>query len=122
MPCKGFAGILVVCIVCAVVDCEVECVDVGAGRAWLRVVIGVVSACNVILSIPVVVVASGYVVRCVTVVCYCEMQGVGTWTVVGIDVVVNVSACFGIGAIVPCKGFASILIVCIVCAVIDCKV
>ena len=73
VPCEVIACILVVCIVCAVVDCEVEGVDVGAGRSWLRVVIGVGSACRVVLSIPVVVVASGYVVRCVIVVCYCEM-------------------------------------------------
>ena len=52
----------------------------------------------------------------------CQVQGVGTGAVVGVDVVVNVSTCLGIGAIVPCKGFASILIVCIVCAVVDCKI
>ena len=122
VPCKVFAGVLVVCIVCAVVDCKIEGVVVCAWRAWLGMVIGVGPACRIVLSIPVVVVASGYVVRCVIVVCYCEMQGVGTWTVVGVDVVVNVSACFGIGAIVPCKEFACILVVCIVCAVVDCKV
>ena len=63
---------------CAVVDSEVEGINVNAGRVWLTVVVGVSSACNVILFIPVVVVASGYVVRCFIVVCYCEMQGVGT--------------------------------------------
>ena len=59
-------------------------------------VIGVGPACRVVLSIPVVVVASGYVVRCVIVVCYCEMQGVGTWTVVCVEVVVSIYACFRI--------------------------
>ena len=71
MPSKRFTGILVICIVCAVVDCKIEGVNVCAGRSWLRVVIGVGPACRVVLSIPVVVVASGYVVRCVIVVCYC---------------------------------------------------
>ena len=122
VPCERFAGILVVNIVSAVVDSEVEGVDVCAGRAWLGVVIGVGSACRVVLSIPVVVVASGYVVRCVIVVCYCEMQGVGTGAVVGVDVVVNVSACFGICAVVPCIVFAGILVVDIVCAVVDSEV
>ena len=50
------------------------------------------------------------------------MQGVGTRAVVGVDVVVNVSTCLGIGAVVPCKVFAGVLVVCIVCAVVDCKI
>ena len=52
----------------------------------------------------------------------CQVQSVVTWTVVGVDVIVNVSACLGIGVVVPCIVFAGILVVCIVCAVVDCKV
>ena len=51
-----------------------------------------------------------------------QVQSVGTGTVVGIDVIINVSACLGIGAIVPCIVVAGILVVGIVCAVVDCKV
>ena len=40
-----------------------------------------------------------------------QMQSIGAGTVVGVSVVVYVCACFGINAIVPCKGFACILIV-----------
>ena len=76
----------------------------------------------IILVVPVVVVASGYVVRCVIVVCYCEMQGFGAGTVVGVDVVVCVCACLEICTVVPCKGFAGILVVGIVCAVVDCEI
>ena len=50
------------------------------------------------------------------------MQGVCTWTVVGVDVVVKVSACFGKCAIVPSIVFTGILVVGIVCAVVDCEI
>ena len=73
MPSERFTCILIVGIVCAMVDCKIEGVDVCAGRAWLGMVVGIDAAFCVILSVPVVVVASGYVVRCVIVVCYCEM-------------------------------------------------
>ena len=52
----------------------------------------------------------------------CQVQGVCAGTVVGVDVVVNVRACFGIGAVVPYIVFAGILVVGIVCAVFDCEV
>ncbi len=52
----------------------------------------------------------------------CQVQSVGAGTVVGVDVVVCVCACFGICTVVPSKGFTGILVVNIVCAVIDCKV
>ena len=122
MPCIVLAGILIVDIVCAVVDSEVESVGVGARRAWLRVVVRVDAACGVILSVPVVGVAGCDVECSIFMIAYCQMKGVCAGTVVGIDIVICVCACLGIGAVVPCKGFACILIVCIVCAVVDCKV
>ena len=54
MPCERFAGILVICIVCAVVDCEIKGINVCAGRVWLGVVVGIDTANSVILAIPVV--------------------------------------------------------------------
>ncbi len=85
-------------------------------------VVGIDAAFCVILVVPVVAVASGYVVRCVIVVCYCEMQGVGAGTVVGVDVVECVCTSFGIGAVVPSERITCILIVCIVCAMVDCEI
>ena len=54
VPCERFAGILVVNIVSAVVDSEVEGVNVGAGGASLTVVVCVNAANGVVLSVPVV--------------------------------------------------------------------
>ena len=85
-------------------------------------VISVGSACRVVLSIPGVVVAGCDVDCSIFMIAYCQMQGVCAWAVVGVDVVVNVSACLGIGAVVPSERFTCILIVCIVCAMVDCKI
>ncbi len=52
----------------------------------------------------------------------CQVHGVCAWAVVGVDVVVNVSACLGIGAVVPSERYTCILIVCIVCAMVDCEI
>ncbi len=52
----------------------------------------------------------------------CQVQSVGAGTVVGVDVVVCVCACFGICTVVPCIVFAGILVICIVCAVVDCEI
>ena len=43
MPSVLLTGILVIGVVSAVIDCEVECVDIGAGRVWLRMVEGICS-------------------------------------------------------------------------------
>ena len=85
-------------------------------------VVSVDAAFRIILAVPVVGVAGCDVVGGIVVVANCQVQGVCAGTVVGIDIVICVCACLGIGAVVPCKGFACILIVCIVCAVVDCKV
>ena len=54
MPSERFTCILIVCIVCAVVDCKIEGVNVGAGRAWLGVVVSVGATFRIILAVPVV--------------------------------------------------------------------
>ena len=77
-------------------------------------VVGEDAAGGEILPVPIVRIACCDVECSIFMIAYCQMQGVCAGTVVGVDVVVNVSACFGIGAIVPCKGFASILVVGIV--------
>ena len=122
VPCERFAGILVVNIVSAVVDSEVESVDVGAGGASLTVVVCVNAANGVVLSVPVVGVAACDVVGGIVMVANCQEQGVGTWTVVSIEVVVSICACLRIWSFVPSERFTGILIVCIVCADVDCKV
>ena len=73
VPCIVLAGILIVGIMCTLVDCKIEGVNVDTGRAWLGMVVGIDATFRIILTVPVVFVASGYVVRCVIVVCYCEM-------------------------------------------------
>ena len=52
----------------------------------------------------------------------CQVQGVGTGAVVGVGAVVCVCTCLGICAVVPCEEFAGVLVVCIVCAVVDCEI
>ena len=52
----------------------------------------------------------------------CQVQSIRTWAVVGVDVVVNVSASLGVGAVVPGIVFTGILVVDIVCAVVDSEV
>ncbi len=44
------------------VDCEIQGINVGARGAWLGMVVSEDAAFCVVLIVPVVVVASGYVV------------------------------------------------------------
>ena len=122
MPSERFTFILIVCIVCAVVDCEIEGVGVCTGRAWLGMVVGIDAAFCVVLAIPVVGVAGCDMIGSIVMVANCQVHGVCAWAVVGVDVVVNVCACLGICTVVPCKRIAGILIVGIVCAVVDCEI
>ena len=122
MPCERFTCILVVGIVCAVVDCKIEGVNVGAGRAWLGMVVGVDAAFCIILAVPVVGVAGCDVIGCIVMVADGQVQSICAGTVVCVGIVVYIGACLGIGAVVPSIVFAGVLVVCIVCAVVDCKI
>ena len=111
MPSERFTCILIVCIVCAMVDCKIEGVDVCAGRAWLGMVVRVYAACGVILAVPIVSIAGCDMIGCIVMVADCQVQGVCAGTVVDVDVVVCVCASLGIGAIVPGIVFTGILVV-----------
>ena len=71
VPSKVFAGNLVVGSVCAVVDCKIEGVNVGAGRAWLGMVVGIDAAFCVVLAIPVVGVAGCDMIGSIVMVANC---------------------------------------------------
>ena len=61
-------------------------------------------------------------IGCIVMVADCQVQGVCAWAVVCIEVVVSICACLRIWSFVPSERFTGILIVCIVCADVDCKV
>ena len=82
-------------------------------------VVSVDAAFSIHLAIPVVGVAGCDVVGGIVVVANCQVQGICAGAVVGIEVIICECASLGIGAVVPCKVFACILVVCIVCAVIN---
>ena len=82
-------------------------------------VVSVDAAFSIHLAIPVVGVAGCDVVGGIGVVANCQVQGICAGAVVGIEVIICECASLGIGAVVPCKVFACILVVCIVCAVIN---
>ena len=111
VPCERFAGILVVNIVGAVVDCKIEGVGVCAGRAWLGMTEGVDATFSIILVIPIVGVAGCDVVGGIVVVTNCHVQGICAGAVVGIEVIICVCTRLGVSAVVPCKVFAGFLVV-----------
>ena len=85
-------------------------------------VVSVDAAICVVLIVPVVGVAGCDVIGCIVMVADGQVQSICAGTVVCVGIVVYIGACLGIGAVVPSERFTCILIVCIVCAMVDCEI
>ena len=55
----------------AVVDCKIEGVNVGTGRAWMGMVVGEDAAFSMVLSVPIVRIAGCDVECSIFMIAYC---------------------------------------------------
>ena len=62
MPSVLLTGILVIGVVCAVIDCEVECVNVSASGPLLCMVKCICSCCCIGCAIPSVFIAGSHII------------------------------------------------------------
>ena len=101
MPCVLVACRLGLDARVAVVYCQVQGIDIGAGGTRLAVVIGVHTRGGVGLSVPVVLVTGSHMIGSGIMGADVEMQGVGTGTAVSVDIVIGIDSAFGVLSPVP---------------------
>ena len=122
MPSVLLTGILVIGVVCAVIDCEVECVDICAGGALLTMVKCICSGCSIGCAVPCVLVTSCHIVSSIVMLINVEVEGVGAGASIIVCIVVGICTALSVVDIVPCILFASILMIGVVGAVINYEV
>ena len=122
MPSVLLTGILVIGVVCAVIDCEVECVDICAGGALLTMVKCICSGCSIGCAVPCVLVTSCHIVSGVVMLTDVEVKCICAWAIEVIAIAVCVSSTQVVVYIVPSVLLTGILVIGVVGAVIDCEV
>ena len=120
MPSVLLTGILVIGVVSAVIDCEVECVDICAGGALLTMVKCICSGCSIGCTVPCVLITSCHIVSSVVMLIDVEVKSICTGAAIDVSIVVSVGAALIVVYIMPCVSLASILVIRVVGAVIDC--
>jgi len=115
-------GILVIGVVCAVIDCEVECVDICAGGALLTMVKCICSGCSIGCAVPCVLVTSCHIVSSVVMLIDVEVESICTRAAIDVSIVVGVGAALIVDDIMPRVLLTGILVIGVVGAVIDCEV
>ena len=81
--------------------------------------VGIYARGGIGLPIPVIRIASGYLVRGVVISADIQMEGVGTWATAGVHIVIGIDSAFGVLSSVPCVRITCILAVAVVRSVID---
>ena len=122
MPSVLLTGILVIGVVCAVIDCEVECVDICAGGALQTMVKCICSGCSIGCAVPCVLVTSCHIVSSVVMLIDVEVESICTRAAIDVSIVVGVGAALIVDDIMPSVLFTGILVIGVVGAVIDCEV
>ena len=122
MPSVLLTGILVIGVVCAVIDCEVECVDICAGGALLTMVKCICSGCSIGCAVPCVLVTSCHIVSSVVMLIDVEVESICTRAAIDVSIVVGVGADLIVDDIMPSVLLTGILVIRVVGAVIDCEV
>ena len=117
MPSVLLASILVIGVVCAVIDCEVECVDICAGGALLTMVKCICSRCSIGCAVPCVLVTSCHIVSSVVMLIDVEEESICTGAAIDVSIVVNVGAALIVYDIMPiCAGGALLTMVKCICS------
>ena len=122
VPSVLLTGILVIGVVSAVIDCEVECVDICAGDALLTMVKCICSGCSIGCAVPCVLVTSCHIVSGVVMLTDVEVKCICAWAIEVIAIAVCVSSTQVVVYIVPSVLLTGILVIGVVGAVIDCEV
>ena len=122
MPSVLLTGILVIGVVSAVIDCEVECVDICAGGALLTMVKCICSGCSIGCAVPCVLVTSCHIVSGVVMLTDVEVKCICAWAIVVIAIAVCVSSTQVVVYIVPSVLLTGILVIGIVRSVVNCQV
>ena len=119
MPRVLLTGILVIGVVSAVIDCEVECVDICAGGALLTMVKCICSGCSISCAVPCVLVTSCHIVSSVVMLMDVEVESICTGAAIDVSIVVGVGAALVVVDIMPSVLFAGILLKRVVSTAID---
>ena len=109
-------------VVSAVIDCEVECVDICAGGALLTMVKCICSGCSIGCAVPCVLVTSCHIVSSIVMLINVEVEGVSAGAAIIICIVVGVCATLSIVDFVPRELFTGILVIGVVRSVVNCQV
>ena len=122
MPSVLLTGIMVIGVVCAVIDCEVECVDICAGGALLTMVKCICSGCSIGCAVPCVLVTSCHIVSSVVMLIDVEVESICTGAAIDVSIVVGVGAALIVVDIMPSVLLTGILVIGIVRSVVNCQV
>ena len=122
MPRVLLTGILVIGVVCAVIDCEVECVDICAGGALLTMVKCICSGCSIGCAVPCVLVTSCHIVSSVVMLIDVEEESICTGAAIDVSIVVSVGAALIVYDIMPSVLLTGILVIGVVRTVVNCQV
>ena len=122
VPSVLLTGILVIGVVCAVIDCEVECVDICAGGALLTMVKCICSGCSIGCAVPCVLVTSCHIVSSVVMLIDVEEESICTGAAIDVSIVVSVGAALIVYDIMPSVLLTGILVIGVVRTVVNCQV
>ena len=122
MPSVLLTGIMVIGVVCAVIDCEVECVDICAGGALLTMVKCICSGCSIGCAVPCVLVTSCHIVSSVVMLIDVEEESICTGAAIDVSIVVSVGAALIVYDIMPSVLLTGILVIGVVRTVVNCQV
>ena len=111
VPSVLLASILVIGVVCAVIDCEVECVDICAGGALLTMVKCICSGCSIGCAVPCVLVTSCHIVSSVVMLIDVEEESICTGAAIDVSIVVSVGAALIVYDIMPSVLLTGILVI-----------
>ena len=109
-------------VMSAVIDCEVECVDICAGGDLLTMVKCICSGCSIGCAVPCVLVTSCHIVSSVVMLIDVEVESICTGAAIDVSIVVGVGAALIVVDIMPSVLLTGILVIGVVRSVVNCQV